>query len=154
REYQVKAAFLFNFTQFVEWPVNIFASDQSPLIIGVLGENPFGNYLQEAITGEAKDGHPLTIKYYKDISEVTDCHILFINLPTSKKIEQLLEECKKRHILTVSDVPGFINQGGMVFFINKNNKIHIKVNIELAKEADLTISSKLLRLVEIVNYRK
>src|SRR4051812_37005374 len=73
-EYRVKAVFIFNFTQFVEWPSSSFASDQAPLVIGVLGENPFNGYLENAVAGEKAEGHPIVINYYKNPDEVKACH--------------------------------------------------------------------------------
>ena len=117
-EYQVKAVFLFNFTQFVEWPENAFEDEQSPLIIGVLGDDPFGSYLDETVQGE--------------------------------KVKQALIDLKGRSVLTVGDVADFARQGGVVRFFNENNKIRIRINLEAAKAANLTISSKLLRLADVV----
>ena len=153
-EYQIKAAFLFNFTQFVEWPVNAFPEPETPLIIGILGADPFGNYLEETVTGEKVNGHPLVIQHYKNIGEVITCHILFINQAETNKPEQTLVNLKGKFILTVSDGNNFITQGGMIRFITRDNKILIQINPEAAKEADLIISSKLLRVAEIVSLKK
>ena len=150
-EYQVKAAFLFNFTQFVEWPVNALPETKTHLVIGILGGNPFGTYLEEIVSGEQANGHPLVVQEYKIAEEIKTCHILFINLTEKNKLEQAITSLKGRSILTVSDGNNFIKQGGMVRFITKNNKIQIQINPEAAKEADLIISSKLLRLAEIVS---
>jgi hypothetical protein len=151
REYQIKAAFLFNFTQFVEWPVNAFPEPETPLAIGILGEDPFGNYLEETVTGEKVNGHSLVIQHYKNIEEVKTCHILFINKAEINKPEQAVINLKGKYILTVSDGNNFIKQGGMVRFITKNNKIQIQINPEAAKEASLIVSSKLLRIAEVVS---
>jgi hypothetical protein len=150
-EYQIKAAFLFNFTQFVEWPANAFPEPETPLIIGILGEDPFGNYLEETVTGEKVNGHPLVIQHYKNIGEVKTCHILFINRAETNKPEQAVINLKGKFILTVSDGNNFIKQGGMISFITRDNKIQIQINPEAAKEANLIISSKLLRLAETFN---
>lgn len=153
REYQIKAAFLFNFTQFVEWPANALPETKTPLVIGILGENPFGSYLQEIITGEQVNGHPLIVQQYKDAEEIKACHVIFINLTEKNKLEQVIASLKGRSILTVSDDNDFIKQGGMIRFIKKDNKIQFQINPESAKEADLIVSSKLLRLAEIVSLK-
>ncbi len=149
REYQVKAVFLFNFTQFVEWPSNCFPSDKAPMVIGILGADPFGAYLEQAVSGETINGHPLQIKRYNDIDEVGTCQVLFINMPESAKREQVITKLKGRNILTVSDAPDFMQGGGMIRFFTKQDKIKLQVNLDAAKTANLVISSKLLRLVEI-----
>lgn len=150
-EYQIKAVFLFNFTQFVEWPANAFPEEQTPLVIGVLGQNPFGDFLDETVKGEKVKGHPLIVQRFRSIEEAQQCHILFINSDTNEQVEQALKVLKGRSVLTVGDEAGFARSGGMVRFFTENKKIRIRINLEAAKAADLTISSKLLRLAEIVD---
>lgn len=149
REYQLKAVFLYNFTQFVEWPANSFTSDQAPMTIGILGTDPFGSYLEETIAGEKINGHPLRIQHYNTVEEIGVCQILFINVADKTKREQIMTKLKGRNILTVSDAPDFLLQGGMIRFFTKQDKIKLQVNLEETKTANLIISSKLLRLVEI-----
>jgi hypothetical protein len=149
REYQVKAVFLFNFTQFVEWPANAFNGPETPIVIGVLGKNPFGTYLDETVLNEKVNNRSLLVHYYSSPEEVKNCQIVFINLDT-KKLEQALLALKGKNILTVSDQNSFLNQGGMIRFFTKNNKIQLQINPEAAKAAELSVSSKLLRLAEIV----
>jgi hypothetical protein len=150
REYQLKAVFLFNFTQFVDWPANVFENDQSPLVIGVIGENPFGSYLVQTVSGEKINGHPLTVQYFKNEEEIKSCHILFVNIHETKKLEQVLEAVKSKNILTVSDHPDFLKQDGMIKFVTNNNKIKLQINMEACKESKMVLSSKLLRLAEII----
>lgn len=154
REYQVKAVFLFNFSQFVTWPTNAFPEAQTPLTIGVLGEDPFGTYLDETVRGEKVNGHPLVIQRYRSIKEVKDCQILFVSRSESKRVEQILTGLQGKNILTVSDIEGFAAKGGIVRFIAEQNKIHFRINLQAAKDAGLIISSKLLRLAEIVESGK
>jgi hypothetical protein len=149
REYQLKAVFLYNFTQFVEWPANSFTSDQAPMTIGILGTDPFGSYLEETIAGEKINGHPLRIQHYNTVEEIGVCQILFINVADKNKREQIIAKLKGRNILTVSDAPDFLSQGGMIRFFTRQDKIKLQVNLEETKTANLVISSKLLRLVEI-----
>lgn len=148
REYQLKAAFLFNFTQFVEWPPGAFPPGQA-WRIGVLGDNPFKSYLDEIVSGEKVNEHQVIIHYYKTMDEVKDCHILFVNLKDEKMQQDVLGELKGRNILTVSDDLSFLENGGMIRLFVRNNKMKIQVNLEASKAADLVISSKLLRLAEI-----
>jgi hypothetical protein len=150
REYQLKAVFLFNFTQFVDWPANAFENTQSPLVIGVIGDNPFGAYLAQTVSGEKINGHPLTVQYYKNEEEIKSCHILFVNVSETKKQEQVLETVKGKNILTVSDHPDFLKQDGMIRFVTNNNKIKLQINMDACKESKMVLSSKLLRLAEII----
>jgi len=151
REYQVKAVFLFNFTQFVEWPDNVFQTGQTPIEIGILGQDPFGSYLDQTIAGEKANGHSLIVRRYRNIDEIRTCHILFISKSEANDMGPILSGLKGRNILTVSDAGNFIQEGGMVKFITVNNKIKLQINPEAVKNAGLTISSKLLTLAEIVS---
>ena len=151
REYQIKAVFLFNFAQFVEWPDHAFPEANTPLVIGVLGENPFGSYLDETVRGEKIKEHPLVVQRYRKAEDVKMCHILFINFAKADQLKSTLEILKPQHILTVGDAANFTNQGGIIGFFTENSKIRIKINLKLAKETDLNISSKLLRVAEIVD---
>ncbi len=149
REYQIKAVFLFNFTQFVEWPAASFPTVTDPMVIGVLGANPFGSYLSETIAGENVNGHPLVVQNFNTIDEVKTCHVIFLNLKDDAKLKQAIEVFKGRKILTVCDAPNFLQQGGMIRFYTKNNKIQLQINLDVVKAANLSISSKLLRLADI-----
>lgn len=150
KQYQVKAVFLYNFTQFVEWPPAVFADDDAPLIVGILGEDPFGTYLQEVINGEQSNGQPLSIRRFETGEEIEECHVLFINLPDPDQIAQTLENLRGKHILTIGDQEGFLQAGGMIQFISVNDKVHFQINPEASSAADLKISSKLLRVAEVV----
>lgn len=148
-EYEVKAVFLFNFAQFVDWPPTAFANASAPLTIGVLGDDPFGSALDEAIAGESVNGRPLALERYRSIDEVENCHILFINLP-AEQLAKVLLELKDRNVLTVSDSREFARAGGVIEFVNVANKIRLQINLDAARSANLTISSKLLKPARIV----
>jgi hypothetical protein len=154
REYQVKAAFLFNFTQFVEWPAQSFTAPQTPAVIGILGKDPFGNYLEETIVGESINKHPLIIRHFNNVDEITNCQILFIDISDKNQLHLIIEKLKGKNILTVSDANEFAKLGGMVRFYIKDDKINIQINYDAAKKENLVISSKLLKLVEIVKTDK
>lgn len=150
-EYQLKAVFLLNFTRFIEWPEDAFVNDKAPLVIGVLGKNPFGTYLAQTVRGEIMNGHPLIVKQYNKADDIDNCHIVFVNIQNSNWLTDALTTLKGMKILTVGDNRAFIQQGGMIQFVTRENKIRILIKPDAAKAADLNISSKLLRLAEIVN---
>jgi hypothetical protein len=149
-EYQVKAVFLFNIAQFVEWPKDTIAEDTTAIIIGLLGKDPFGSYIDDTIKGEEVNGHPLIIERYTALNDIKNCHILFIHSALGPKLKSILKNLRGKNILTVSDATNFTKQGGMVGFIKQKTKITIQINLEGVKEENITISSKLLRLAEIV----
>ena len=149
-EYQLKAVFLFNFSQFVDWPAAAFADDNSPLVIGVLGRDPFGAMLDEIVRGETVNGRPLAVRRYESIAQLDACHILFIDRSQAEQFDAILTALKGRSILTVGDFDGFARGGGIIRFVTVGNKIRLKVNLVAAQQAKLTISSKLLRPAQIV----
>jgi hypothetical protein len=150
REYQIKAVFLFNFAQFVDWPPLTFADEKSPLIIGVLGKDPFDGSLDEAVRGEKVNGRPLVIQRYSRAEEIGDCQILFISRSEAGRLGGILERLKGRSVLTVGDVDGFAQLGGIIRFVTEQNKVRFRINLQSAKAANLTISSKLLRPANVV----
>ena len=150
KEYQVKAVFLYNFTQFIEWPPEAFAQPDAPLVIGILGPDPFGKYLDETVQGEKINGHPLVVQRFNTLAEIARCQILFVNTDEKSQWKQIFEYAKAQHVLTVGDVTNFSKQGGMIRFFPEENKIRIRINLTSVKNADLKVSSKLLRLAEIV----
>ena len=147
-EYQVKAAFLFNFTQFVEWPPQ---QSSTPFVIGVLGEDPFNSFLDETIRGEAVEGRRLSVAHYRSQEEIGACDILFIAASESSRMDAILGSLRGRPILTVSDFQDFAPRGGAIQFVTVNNKLKLRINPDAARAAHLTISSKLLRLADIVD---
>jgi hypothetical protein len=150
-EYQVKAAFLFNFTQFIEWPSHAFHAPDAPLIIGLLGNDPFGPYLDEMVAGEVAGGHRLIVQRFDRVEDVKVCHILFISSADRDQLRETFDALKKQPVLTVGDGPNFARTGGMIRFYTEENRIRIRINLDAAKEVQLNISSKLLRMADIVS---
>ena len=149
-EYQLKAVFLYNFAQFVEWPTGTFPAPDAPLVIGVLGPDPFGSFLDATVRGEAIDGHPVAVRRFRSIEDLTTCHILFISRAAQPNLGEILDRLKGRSILTVSDADHFASLGGMIRFVTDSNRIRLRINLEAARAVSLKISSKLLRPAQIV----
>jgi len=149
-EYQVKAVFVFNFAHFVDWPPQSFTSPGEPFVIGILGNDPFGSRLDEAVRGEQINQHPLSVRRFRNVGEITDCRILYIDRSESAQLAQILAALDHRGTLTVSELDGSSERGVMIQFITENNRIRLRINVEAARAAGLTISSKLLRPAEIV----
>lgn len=149
-EYQVKAVFVFNFAHFVEWPAQAFTAPNQPFVIGILGTDPFGARLDEAVRGEQIGQHPLSVRRFRSVDEIGDCQILYIDRSESAQLRQILAALGRRSTLTVSDLDGAAQGGVMIQFVTENNRIRLRINVEAARAAGLTISSKLLRPAEIV----
>lgn len=148
-EHKVKAVFLYNFAQFVDWPAADFAGPDSAIVIGVLGKDPFGTFLEETVKDELVKGHPIAIQRFNSVREIKQCHILFVNV-TGTRLGNTLAALKGKNILTVGDAGNFTKVGGMIRFKNQDNKIRLQINLNQVKQTDIVISSKLLRLSEIV----
>ena len=151
KEYQVKAVFLFNFAQFVQWPPKALKGSE-PFCIGVLGEDPFDGFLDETVKGEMVDGHPLVVRRFASVEEVKKCQILFISRSEMGRLDAIFAALKGRSILTVGDDEGFIRKGGITRFVMDQNKVHLRISPNAAKREGLVISSKLLRLAEIEDH--
>jgi hypothetical protein len=145
-EYQIKAAFIFNFAKFVEWPATAFPKASSPMLVGVLGENPFHDALEKTIKNKTVDEHPVVIMQYHSAADATNCHILFISSSEKARLPQILRQLKGSSVLTVSEIPGFTETGGMINFVLEGTKIRFQINNDAANGAGLKISSKLLKL--------
>jgi len=150
QEYQVKAVFLFNFTQFVEWPPATSVNSAEPIFICILGEDPFGAYLEDAIRDEHVDNRTLAVRRLSTAEEAQACRILFISRSESGRLDAILQHLKPSSALTVSDARGFGERGGMVGFVTEDNRVRLRINLDAARAAGLTISSKLLRVADVV----
>lgn len=151
-EYDVKAAFLFNFTKFVEWPPEAFTDDHSPLKLCVLGENPFGKTLK-ALMDEEVGGRRLTLAILDKLSSVETCHVLYVSRSERDRVPQILAVVKSSAVLTVGDAPGFTDQGGMINFILEGSKVRFDINQEAAERVGIKISSRLLALAKHITGR-
>lgn len=148
-EYKIKAVFLYNFTHFVELPPQSFDDLYSPLIIGIIGGDPFGPFIDEAVADERVKTHIIKVKRYADISEMEKCNILYINEQDPEAIRHILSTVADKSILTVSDTPNFIRWGGLIRFYTENNNIRLEINNTAARRKEITISSKLLRVATV-----
>ena len=148
-EYQIKAVFLFNFARFVDWPAKAFPDADSPFVMGVLGDDPFGSYLDETVRGEKVNGHPLTVQRYRRVSEVKACQVLFVSRSEADHVDQILASLRGRSTLTVGDTDDFAAHGGMIRLATEKNKVRMHISLDPVKAANLAISSKLLRVAEV-----
>ena len=149
-EYQLKAVFLFNFVQFVDWPPSATQDSQPSLLIGILGDDPFGTFLDETVRGERLGARSIQVRRYRRIADIEECNILFISRSENERVPEILSALKHRPVLTVSDGDGFASQGGIIEFFTDKSRIRIRINLDAAQAANLTISSKLLRVAEVV----
>ena len=148
-EYSVKAAFLYHFVEFVEWP------QTSPLptarvIIGVLGRDPFGDVLDKAILEKVVAGHSLAIRRFASLETLEPCEILFISSSEMPHLPEILARLKAGPVLTVGEADRFARRGGMIGFFFEDNRVRLEVNRDAAEKAGLRLSSKLLAVARLV----
>jgi hypothetical protein len=149
-EYQVKAAFLYNFAKFVEWPAQSFKTANDPIVICVLGKDPFGNVLDEPMKGTEADGRQIVVRRTSDVRQASACNILFISSSERKRLTSVLAAARACGILTVSDMEDFAAQGGVINLKLENGRVRFEINPDAAERSGLRISSKLLSLAQIV----
>jgi hypothetical protein len=148
-EYQVEAVYLLNFAKFVEWPAAAVPPGE-PFSICVLGQYPFGAALDRTIAGESLDGRKVVVRRFSKAQEAMSCHVLFISLSEEHRLAEILKTLEKTTILTVSNLPNFSQQGGMIQFVVEANKVRFEVNLTSAERAGLTLSSELLKVATTV----
>ncbi len=149
-EYQVKAAFLFHFAQFVDWPPETFKGANSPVTYCTIGEDPLHGALDQSLSGKMIGARPLRVQHFKQPQQMQDCQILFIGAVDKKRMSTALASVRGNPVLTVSDSEHFAQEGGMIGFCLEENKIRFEINLDAAGEAKLKISAKLLALARKV----
>ena len=149
-EYRLKLAFLYHFTEFVDWPSDAFQGDRAPLTICVLGEDPFANGIKETLRGRAVAGHPIDIRRLKPAENPRGCQVVFVRSGEKRASERVLASLKSSSILTVGETKGFAERGGIINLFMDENKLRFEINLGAAKQANLRISSKLLALAKLV----
>jgi hypothetical protein len=150
-EYQVKAVFLFNFSQFVAWPAQSLGSSTAPFAICIVGEDRFGMELDAAVRGENVQGHPFVVRRYAHPGGLeSSCHIVFIDNSEATQLDSITGALGGHAVLTVSDIERSAERGAIIQFTNDRNRLRLRINMAAAKSAGLTISSKLLRPAEII----
>jgi hypothetical protein len=145
-EYDVKAAFLYNFTKFVEWPPSAFSSGGDPLQVCILGEDPFGRSLPSVLEGEEVQGRTLRLRRVTHLFDPGLCHILFVSRSERERVPAILAVVEGAPMLTVSEIDGFVDRGGVINFRLVSGKVRFEINQTAAERAGLKVSSKLLRL--------
>jgi YfiR/HmsC-like len=151
QEYDVKAAFLLNFTRFVEWPAAAFADGNAPMTIGIVGEDPFGGVLQSLVKGQTALGRRIEIRSFQPQDTPAGCQVLFFSrsLPPSR-VAALFQSLQGQPVLLVGETSDFAAGGGTIGFVFVNKTVRFDVNLQKATQAELKVSSKLLAVARTV----
>ncbi len=151
KEYQLKAVLLWRLAQFTQWPGNVFESGDSPVVICVLGANPFGDALEAAVRGETAHGRKLTVQLHRSVDQIRGCHILFMTGAGPRQAKEIGAALAGRSVLTVADGDGLPSTyDAMIQFVIEENKIKLRINAKAAAAARLVLDPRLLRSAEII----
>jgi YfiR/HmsC-like len=150
KEYRIKAAFLFNFALYVEWPPDAFQDANSPLTYCTVGEDPFEGVLDQSLNAKSVGTHPLRVQHLKAPENFQGCQIVFIGANEKKRIAAILESLKQTPVLVVGESSHFVQQGGTVGFLSEENTVRFEVNLDAAQRARLNISATLLSVAKTV----
>lgn len=151
RESDVKAAAINNIIAFVEWPAGSFVSDESPLVVGILGHGPIASLLDNFVEGDTWHGRKVVIERYAKPDQIRACHVLFLARSEHVRWTAARAATAGRPILTISEAENFARNGGIVQLAIERNKLHLTINLGVARASGLTISSKVLRLAEVLD---
>ena len=150
KEYQLKAVFLWRLAPFTQWPSDAFESPDSPIVICVLGENPFGDALNAAVSGETAHGRNLVVRHHRSIEQIRACHILYITGAGSRPAKEIAGVLAGRSVLTVRDGGGLASAyDTIVGFVTEQNKLKLRINLKAATAARLVLDPRLLRAAEV-----
>jgi hypothetical protein len=149
-EYEVKAAFLLNFARLVQWPTSAFHDPEEPILLGVLGRDPFDGALQNLVEGRKTGPRTIRVKRIANVREITTCHIVFVSAPEPAPLAEILAAARGASVLLVGDGNDFARKGGAINFYSEAGKIRFAVNRQAAEGAGLKISSHMLRLAKLV----
>jgi hypothetical protein len=150
-EYDVKAAFLFNFAKFIEWPNSSPQLSKSPFVICVYGDDPFGSSLDAIVKGKTINDREIVTRRVHKTEELRECQMVFISSSEESKMPAVLAALNGSSVVLIGETPGFAQQGGHIQLVMEDNRVRFLVNVDAAKRSHLQISSKLLSLAEIVH---
>lgn len=150
REYDLKAAFLYRFVQFISWPEDAFSDERAPFVIGILGADPFGSSLDGILEGEQVGSRPILLQRYASLAEVATCHLLYVSDEMGVDALDPEHGLRRRGLLTVGDSGSFAERGGIIAFDGNADRINLVINTESGRAAGVVISSKLLHLAREV----
>jgi hypothetical protein len=150
-EYQVKAAFLYNFVKFVEWPPDTFQSETSPITLCVFRYDPFGNALGEVIAGQTLNNRRLLVQRINTLPDLKACQLIFVSDREDKYLPEILNSLEGASVLVVGESENFAEHHGGIQFFLENKQLHFAINVDAIQRARLKVSSKLLAIARIVH---
>jgi hypothetical protein len=153
-EYEVKAAFLYNFARFVEWPAETRHDPGAPFVIAILGRDPFGSVIDETVAGKRVAGRPIEVRRVARVDEVREAQIVYVSPSERPNMAAVLKALERPGVLTVGDTDGFATHGGAINFTVQARRVRFEINPAVAEQAGLKMSSQLLKLATLVAGRR
>ena len=152
REYQIKAAYLYQFGRYVEWPAKSFATPQSPFVIGIINEDPIAADLEKIARIKTIQERPIQVRQFSSTDKIQPCHILFISALLPEETQKaILRRAERQGVLTVGEAPDFLKWGGAIRFVVEENKVRVYIARKAAAREGLTVSAKLLQVSNVVD---
>jgi hypothetical protein len=153
-EHEVKASFVYTVAKFVEWPAAAFVDASSPLVFGILGEDPIEELLKHIVAGKSVGGHPVLVIHLAEGDEPSGCHVLYVGRSEAARVDEVIARLRNSSVLTVGEFDRFAQRGGVLRLRLEDNMVRFEVNVDAAERARLQISSKILKLGTVVRDRK
>ena len=153
-EYELKAAFIFNFAKYIRWPASSTAEVNKPFVIGLIGKDPFGSVLDDTMRGQNIDSRVVVVRRFARIDDIVNCNILFVGSSERGNLQSIFAALRKAPVLTVSDMDQFAESGGMINLITEANHVRFAINLEAVERVGLKPGSQLLRLARPVTESK
>ena len=150
-EYEVKAAYLYNFARFVQWPPDAFSSPTAPFVLAVLGEDPFGSTLDSTCEGKRLSDRPIVIRRIRRAEDLDGAHMVFISASQMREMSHIAQSLANRSILSVGDLSGMAREGAVIGFRVENERVRFDINLSRAEQSRLKVSSQLLKVAMTVN---
>lgn len=150
REYQLKAAFLYNFTKFIEWPPQSFSGTSAPIVIGVLSDSPLGSELVQVVKDRNVNGRSIVVKRIETAAEARLTHLLFVGAGEGGRFVELEPAIRGSSIVTIGESPSFAQAGGTINFVLEDDKVRFEINMDSAEHAGLRISAQLQKLAKLI----
>jgi len=148
-EYAVKAAFIYNFTQFITWPADAFTSADAPFIVAIVGNDPFKGAMDRAMEGKSAGGRPITVKHFASADQIGPCHLLFVPAEMDDSLSQIMDKTHNHPVLTVGESDRFSPAGGGMRFYIEDGKVRFEIDPDVIDAARLKVSAKLMKLARI-----
>jgi hypothetical protein len=149
REYEIKAAFIFNFMEFITWPPDAFIAKDAPFVVAVVGDDPFGGALEQAMAGKTVDGRQIVVRHFPSADQMEPCQVLFVPTGDDDALPAIMAKLASAPVLTVGESDRFMAAGGGIRFFLEDNKMRFEIDPAATDAARLKVSAKLMKLARI-----